>query len=64
MRTNIVIDEELMRECLELTGLRTKREVVHRALESLRETKRQAEIKDYFGKLKWEGDLDEMRRDA
>lgn len=64
MRTNIVIDDELMRECLDLTGLRTKREVVNEALELLRRTRKQAELKAYFGKLRWEGNLDEMRSDA
>ena len=64
MRAEIVIDEQLMRECLEATGLRTEREVVELALRALLTTKRQAAIKPYFGKLKWEGHLDEMRTNA
>ena len=64
MRTNIVLDEALVEACLKATGPKTKRELVHRALESLLETHRQGEIADYFGKLKWEGDLDAMRTDA
>ncbi len=63
MRTNIVIDDELMKEALALSGLKTKREVVETALRRFVKLKRQEEIRDYFGKLKWEGDLEAMRRD-
>lgn len=63
MRTNIVIDDELMKEALELSGLKTKREVVETALRHLIQAKKEEEIRAWRGKLKWEGDLDEMRRD-
>jgi Arc/MetJ family transcription regulator len=63
MRTNIVIDDELMKEALALSGLKTKREVVEMALRRYVKLKRQEEIRQYFGKLKWEGDLEAMRRD-
>jgi Arc/MetJ family transcription regulator len=63
MRTNIVIDDELMKEALELSGLKTKREVVDLALRRFIQLKKQEEIRNWRGKLKWEGDLDEMRRD-
>ena len=63
-RTTILLDEDLVRACIAATGLKTKREVIHRALASLLETHRQGEIADYFGKLKWEGDLDARRGDA
>jgi Arc/MetJ family transcription regulator len=63
MRTNIVIDDERMKEALEFSGLKTKREVVDMALRRYVKLKKQEEIRDYFGKLKWTGDLDEMRRD-
>lgn len=64
MRTNIVIDETLMRETLKATGLKTKREAVELGLQTLLRLQRQAEIRKYRGKLHWEGDLDEMRTDA
>ena len=64
MRTNIVIDDELMEESLRLTGLRTKREAVELGLRTLVRLRRQAEIKRFRGKLTWDGDLDAMRRDA
>jgi len=63
MRTNIVIDDELMKEAMELSGLKTKREVVDMALRRYVKLKKQERIRDYFGKLKWTGDLDAMRRD-
>jgi len=63
MRTNIVIDDDLMQEALKRSGLSTKRATVEYALELLIKLKRQESIKDYRGKLKWEGDLDQIRRD-
>jgi Arc/MetJ family transcription regulator len=63
MRTNIVIDEELMKQVLKLTGLKTKREAVEQGLKALLRLKQQEQIRKYRGKLHWEGDLDTMRRD-
>ena len=64
MRTNIVIDDDLMDEALRTTGLRTKREAVELGLKTLIRLKKQEQIKAYRGKLRWEGDLDAMRCDA
>jgi Arc/MetJ family transcription regulator len=63
MRTNIVIDEKLMTEALEFSGLKTKREAVEEGLKLLVELKKQEKIRQFRGKLKWEGDLDDMRTD-
>ncbi|MDJ0447778.1 MULTISPECIES: type II toxin-antitoxin system VapB family antitoxin [Methylocystis] len=63
MRTNIVIDDALMKETLEATGLKTKREAVDLALRTLLRLERQKEIKRFRGKLDWRGDLDAMRTD-
>ena len=63
MRTNIVIDDELMKQVLKLTGLKTKREAVEQGLKTLVRLKQQEQIRKYRGKLNWEGDLDDMRRD-
>lgn len=60
MRTNIVIDDKLMRDTLRATGLKTKREAVEAGLRTLLRLKRQAEIRRR-GKLDWKGDLDSMR---
>ncbi len=64
MRTNIVIDDKLMRDALRATGLKTKREAVEEGLRTLLRLKRQAEIRRFRGKLDWHGDLDAMRSDS
>ena len=61
MRTNIVIDDQLMNEVMQLTGMKTKKEVVELGLRTLVQLKRQERIRQYKGKLHWEGDLDAMR---
>ncbi len=63
MRTNIVIDDELMKETLRATGLKTKREAVELGLRTLLQLSKETEIQSLRGKLHWEGNLDEMRRD-
>ncbi|HEY5269897.1 MAG TPA: type II toxin-antitoxin system VapB family antitoxin [Anaerolineales bacterium] len=62
MRTNIVLDEDLIERAQKLTGIKTKRAVVQEALRTLILLREQAEVRRFRGKLKWEGDLDEMRR--
>ena len=61
MRTNIVIEDELMAEALMLTGLSTKREAVETALRLMIDLKKQEQIRKYRGKLRWQGDLEEQR---
>lgn len=63
MRTNIVIDDELMKEILRLTGLKTKREAVELGLRTLLRLRQQAEIRRFRGKLNWQGDLERLRTD-
>ena len=63
MRTNIVIDDELMEATLKATGLKTKREVVEAGLRTLLRLKQQTELRKLRGKYEWVGDLDAMRRD-
>ncbi len=64
MRTNIVIDDQLMRDTLRVTGFKTKREAVDEALHTLLRLKRQEAIRSLRGKLDWQGDLDAMRTDS
>jgi Arc/MetJ family transcription regulator len=64
MRTNIVIDDQLMRDTLRATGLKTKREAVELGLRTLLRLKKQAGLRQLRGKLKWQGDLDAMRTDS
>jgi len=61
MRTNIVIDDELMSQAIKATGLGTKKDVVEQGLKLLVERKKQQSIRELRGKITWEGDLDEMR---
>ena len=63
MRTNIIIDDTLMREALRISGCRTKKETVEAGLKLLVTMKKQAGIRKMRGKLNWEGDLDAMRTD-
>ena len=62
MRTNIVIDDELMAAALKATGLATKKETVELGLQTLIRLKKQEAIRKFRGKLNWEGSLDDMRQ--
>jgi Arc/MetJ family transcription regulator len=61
MRTNIVIDDQLMADALKATGLDTKKEAVEQGLKLLVRQNKQQAIRKLRGKLKWDGNLDEMR---
>ena len=61
MRTNVVIDEKIMKKAKNYTGLKTKKEVINYAPQELIKRKERKEILKLAGKLHWEGDLNEMR---
>ena len=61
MRTNIVIDDGLMREAIRATGLKTKRAVVEAGLRKLVQLKEQERAFEQLRGIGWEGSLDEMR---
>ncbi|MGA3082088.1 MAG: type II toxin-antitoxin system VapB family antitoxin [Terracidiphilus sp.] len=61
MRTNIEIDDELMRQAMKATGAATKKAAVEACLRQTVQLKEQAKIRELFGKVQWEGDLDAMR---
>ena len=61
MRTNIVVDDNLMAEALHLSHIKTKKSVVEAALKLFVQVKRQEKIRKLRGKLHWEGDLSDMR---
>ena len=63
MRTNIVVDDNLMAEAMKLSKLKTKKGVVDQALNLLVQVKKQEKIRKLRGKLHWEGDLEKMRVD-
>ena len=61
MRTNIDIDDRLMRRAMRTSGARTKRAVVEEALRLLIQTRGQKNIRRLRGKVTWEGDLETSR---
>jgi Arc/MetJ family transcription regulator len=61
MRTNIEIDDQLMRQAMKSSGARTKRATVEAGLKLLVQVRGQAGIRRLRGKIKWEGNLDESR---
>lgn len=63
VRTNIVIDDQLMEQAIQATGLKTKREVVELGLKTLVRLKHQEQLRGLRGKLQWDADLDRMRLD-
>ena len=63
MRTNIVIDDQLITEAQRLSGITTKKGVVEAALKLFVQLKQQETVKAWRGKLQWEGDLESMRLD-
>ncbi len=63
MRTNIVIDDDLMDKAMQLGGIKTKKAVVEKALRFFIQLKEQLKIRNLKGKLTWEGDLNLMRSD-
>lgn len=61
-RTIVDIDDEMLRKAQEYTGLNKKVEVVNYALRKLVEQKEIERILELRGKVRWEGDLEELRR--
>jgi Arc/MetJ family transcription regulator len=61
-RTNIVLDEDLVRQGLKATGLKTRRALVHHALQELVRREKQLGLLTLKGKVRWTGDLNAMRR--
>ncbi|HLR25473.1 MAG TPA: type II toxin-antitoxin system VapB family antitoxin [Fodinibius sp.] len=63
MRTNVVIDDDLMDEALKVSHLKTKKDAVEEGLKLLVQRKKQENIKNLRGRLHWKGDLEDMRTD-
>lgn len=61
MRTNIVLDDELVKKAQQLTGIKTKKDVIQEALTTLIRLREQSQVRSLRGKLHWEGNLDEQR---
>ncbi len=63
IRTTIEIDKNLMEEAMKASGSSTKKATVEEGLRLIVRLKKQERIKEYRGKLKWEGNLAKMRTD-
>lgn len=63
MRTNVVIDDNLMQSAIKASGLKTKKETIEEGLKLLVQLRRQTAVKELRGKLRWQGDLNAMRTD-
>jgi Arc/MetJ family transcription regulator len=63
MRTNVVLEDKLISAALKASGLKTKKAAIEEGLKLLIQVKNQTKIRDFRGKLKWTGNLDEMRLD-
>jgi Arc/MetJ family transcription regulator len=63
MRTNIVIDDQLMAQAMQASGMKTKKDVVELGLRTLLRLRNQEKIRAFRGKLGWSGSLEEMRSD-
>ena len=62
MRTNIVLNDKLIDEAMKLSHAKTKKQVVELALENFIKYMKRQNMRLLFGKVKWEGDLEEMRK--
>ena len=63
MRTNVVIDDDLMSKALKLSMHKTKRAAIESGLRLLVQVSSQQKLRSFKGKVGWDGDLDSMRRD-
>jgi Arc/MetJ family transcription regulator len=63
MRTNVEIDDKIIKKAKRYTGLKTKKQVINYALQELIKRRERKEILKLAGKLHWEGNLKEMREE-
>lgn len=62
MRTNIEIDDRLIRQAMRSAGVATKKAAVEAALRLLIQTRAQAGVRRLKGNVHWEGDLEQSRQ--
>lgn len=63
MRTNVVLDDDLVRSALSLSGFKTKKKAIEEGLKLLIQLNRQKRVKSFRGKLRWAGNLNKVRKD-
>ncbi|HWB33673.1 MAG TPA: type II toxin-antitoxin system VapB family antitoxin [Acidobacteriaceae bacterium] len=62
MRTNIEIDDKLMKQTMRASGKRTKRAAVEAAMRHFVQLKNQEKaLRELWGSVEWEGNLDQSR---
>lgn len=61
MRTNVVLDDDLVNKALELSGYKTKKKAIEEGLKLLVKINQQKNARSFRGKLKWTGNLSKMR---
>lgn len=61
-RTNVILDDELVAECQQVTGIKTRRSLINHALEELLRHEQQKKVLDLKGTIRWEGDLAAWRK--
>ena len=61
-RTNVVLDDDLVGDCIKATGIKTRRALIDHALRELLRHENQTKILDLKGNIDWEGNLDEWRQ--
>ena len=62
-RTNVVLDDKLVEDCMKSTGIKTQKALIDHALRELLRHENQLQILKLKGKVHWEGNLEEWRRD-
>ena len=61
-RTNVVLDEQLVRQGLKVSGCKSRRELIDLALREFLKTAKRRELLALRGRVRWEGDLNQLRR--
>jgi Arc/MetJ family transcription regulator len=62
-RTNVVLDDKLVEDCIKATGIKTQKALIDHALKELLRHENQLKILGLKGKINWEGNLGEWRQD-
>jgi len=62
MRTNIEIDNSLMEKAKKINKNKTKKEIIDMALRTYIKVNERKKLLNLFGKIEWEGDLNQMRK--
>ena len=62
MRTNIEIDNSLMKKAKRITKKKTKKEIIDLALRTYIKVNERKKILNLFGRIEWDGDLNQMRK--